>query len=219
MSNLSDSTGMQNPIFKLLEKSPVPQQDLSNINTNSLRPIQIKYHPIKEDIQRPIPGQIIITTNPVNPSRINYGTNQTLERYGPMIHYGGSSFGYDGQIFQQGEFNYPNNKVNKEKPKFQPKIDQIKKQSQYGLNVIFRRTGYLYEKNGPIMVQCMPDEKVSELIKRYRERAKDDDPKKQFVQFVYGAKKLNPDLTVADAKIVDNALIFVNDIGGVKGGF
>ena len=208
MSNLSDSTGMQNPIFKLLEKSPVPQQDLSNINTNSLRPIQIKYHPIKEDIQRPIPGQIIITTNP--------GTNQILERYGPMIHYGGSSFGYDGQIFQQGEFNYPNNMVNKEKPKFQPKIDQIKKQSQYGLNVIFRRNGYLYEKYGPIMVQCMPDEKVSELIKRYRKISKDDDSKKQFV---YGAKELNPDLTVADAKIVDNALIFVNDIGGVKGGF
>ena len=208
MSNLSDSTGMQNPIFKLLEKSPVPQQDLSNINTNSLRPIQIKYHPIKEDIQRPIPGQIIITTNP--------GTNQILERYGPMIHYGGSSFGYDGQIFQQGEFNYPNNMVNKEKPKFQPKIDQIKKQSQYGLNVIFRRNGYLYEKYGPIMVQCMPDEKVSELIKRYRKISKDDDSKKQFV---YGAKELNPDLTVADAKIGDNALIFVNDIGGVKGGF
>ena len=63
-------------------------------------------------------------------------------------------------------------------------------------------------------VQCKMNEKVSELIKRYRNESGDYDPKK----FIFNAKILNPSLTIFEAGILDNTIIYVNNIGKIKGG-
>ena len=76
-----------------------------------------------------------------------------------------------------------------------------------GFSVIFRGSGATAEQvSAPIMVQCMPDEKVSEVIEKYRNKAGDHDPNKKFI---FNAKSLKSYLTVAEAGLTDNANIFV----------
>ena len=64
------------------------------------------------------------------------------------------------------------------------------------------------------MVQCMPDERVSEIIEKYRNKSGDYDLSKKFI---YNARALYPKLTVAEAELTNNANIFVVS-PGIRGG-
>jgi len=57
-----------------------------------------------------------------------------------------------------------------------------------------------------IIVPTTPEEKVSAIIEKYRNMANDHDKNRKFI---YNAKNLNPNLTVGEAGLVDNAIIFV----------
>ena len=48
------------------------------------------------------------------------------------------------------------------------------------------------------MIQCQSNEKVSDLIERYRTKADDHDPTKKFI---FNAKNLSPELTVSQAVV------------------
>ena len=85
-----------------------------------------------------------------------------------------------------------------------------------GFSVIFRASGATGQASAPIMVQCMPDDKVSDVIEKYRNKANDRDPSKKFI---FNAKNLSPSLSVAEAGITNNANIFVVTTKGVKGAF
>ena len=84
-----------------------------------------------------------------------------------------------------------------------------------GKNIFFRKNG-TGEKDPPLMIQCMDNEKVSEVIKRYRTKANDHDNSKRFI---FNAKQLNESLTVAEAGLTDNSNIFVVTTKGVKGAY
>ena len=66
----------------------------------------------------------------------------------------------------------------------------------------------------PVMVQCIPDEKVSEIIEKYRIKSGDHDLSNKFI---YNAKVLNPNLTVSEAELTNNANILVA-FPGIRGG-
>jgi hypothetical protein len=85
-----------------------------------------------------------------------------------------------------------------------------------GFSVIFRASGATGQASAPIMVQCMPDEKVSEVIEKYRSKSGDRDQTKKFI---FNAKNLAPGLSVAEAGITNNANIFVVATKGIKGAF
>ena len=85
-----------------------------------------------------------------------------------------------------------------------------------GFCVIFRSSGQGGPQTAPVMVQCMPDDKVQSVIDRYRSKSGDNDPSKKFI---FNAKNLSPSLTVAEAGIANNANIFVVTTKGVKGAF
>ena len=73
------------------------------------------------------------------------------------------------------------------------------------INAIFRA----YDQNGvlpPLIINCKLDEKVSDIIEKYRNKSGDMDPNKIFV---FNAKKMNPNLTVEETGIVNNGNIFV----------
>ena len=55
-------------------------------------------------------------------------------------------------------------------------------------------------------IYCKPYEKVSEIIKRYRNKASDFEDNKKFI---FNAKELNQSLTADEAGILNNANIFV----------
>ena len=69
------------------------------------------------------------------------------------------------------------------------------------------------EQANIISVQCTMNDKVSEIIEKYRTKSLDRE--KKF--FIYNAKKLNESLSAAEAGINDRATIFVLDPKNVKG--
>ena len=79
-----------------------------------------------------------------------------------------------------------------------------------GFSVIFRASGATGQASAPIMVQCMPDDKVSDVIEKYRNKANDRDPSKKFI---FNAQSLKPSLSVAEAGISNNSNIFVVTTG------
>ena len=65
------------------------------------------------------------------------------------------------------------------------------------------------------LIQTFPDEKVSELIEKYRKMFNDYDETKKFI---FNLKNLDMDLTCAEEGLFDNAIIFVENRKRVKGG-
>ena len=92
-----------------------------------------------------------------------------------------------------------------------------------GFLTVFFRDGKLGTNNrviedteGPrLAIMCQNDEKVSEIIKRYRTKSNFYEDAK----FIFNAKSLNPDLTVAESGIQQNSNIFVISLKGIKGAY
>ena len=78
------------------------------------------------------------------------------------------------------------------------------------INIVFRRS----DDNPPIRVMCDYTEKISEVIKRYCIKAGIDKYHDNF-KFIFNAKKINLDLTVAESGIANNSNIFVIKIQNV----
>ena len=66
-----------------------------------------------------------------------------------------------------------------------------------------------------ITVQCLPNEKVSDAINKYRQECGDFDQTKKFI---YNAKPLHPSLTLKEANLCERSSVFVVVTQGVKGG-
>ena len=93
--------------------------------------------------------------------------------------------------------------------------DSSQSQTQ-GFSVIFRASGATGQAGAPIMIQCTPNDKVSDIIEKYRNKANDRDDTKKFI---FNAKNLNASLSVAEAGITNNANIFVVATKGIKGAY
>ena len=76
--------------------------------------------------------------------------------------------------------------------------------------VIFRASDII----APVTVQCNPEEKVSDIIGKYRNLVNDYDDSKKFI---FNARNLNPSLSLVEAGIKNNSNIFVCRIKGIKG--
>ena len=83
-----------------------------------------------------------------------------------------------------------------------PIIPEIPK----SFDIIFRRLGHDKESGKPLLVKVNEDEKVSEIIQRYREKYSDFE---QNLKFIFNAKELNTFLSVAEHGLSENANIFV----------
>ena len=69
----------------------------------------------------------------------------------------------------------------------------------------------------PVTIQCTLNDKVSSLIQSYRNKTGDND--EEFEKFIFNAKRLNETLTVAEAGLTNNSVIFVLNTrvdGGIK---
>ena len=69
------------------------------------------------------------------------------------------------------------------------------------------------DKANLISIQCTLDDKLSDIVEKYRTKSLDRAEK----NFVFNAKKLNLSLTAAEAGLNDNSTIFVLDPRKVKG--
>ena len=87
------------------------------------------------------------------------------------------------------------------------------KQQEYNKNihnneitVYFKASGNKGQSNAAIKVKCFKDEKVSNIIEKYRIKANDFVSNKNFI---YKAKNINTNLTVEEAGLTNNSYIFV----------
>lgn len=83
--------------------------------------------------------------------------------------------------------------------------------NQNQIKVNFRNSG---QYSNTLEIQCNQEEKVSELIQKYRIKSGNY---AQNIKFVCNAKTLNPDLTLAEAGVINGANVFVVTDCGVKG--
>ena len=94
----------------------------------------------------------------------------------------------------------------------QQQMNNMKKEKERKeyFTVIFR-----YDHEKPIMIQCTIHDKVSDIIEKYKNMAGNSTNTQKFI---YNAQALNPNLTAAEANLVDNSNIFVVEAAGIRGG-
>ena len=78
------------------------------------------------------------------------------------------------------------------------------------INIIFKS-----DNSSSILIICDFTEKISEVIKRYFIKAGIDSKYHKYFKFIYNAKNINMDLTVAENGIANNSNIFVIKIQNV----
>ena len=67
----------------------------------------------------------------------------------------------------------------------------------------------------PFLIQCLPTDKVSEVIERYRKKSGDND---DTLKFIYNSRALNPSITIGKAGITDNGNVSVVVTKNIMGG-
>ena len=64
-----------------------------------------------------------------------------------------------------------------------------------------------YGKNNQLTtIICNPDDKVSDIIEKFRNKANVHDDNRQFI---YNAKELNPSLSLGEAGLIHESIIYV----------
>ena len=92
--------------------------------------------------------------------------------------------------------------------------NQLNENQYHSIKVIFRAGSNRIESK-PITVECSPNEKVNDVIERYRNLSNDRDTTKKFI---FNAFALNPSLTIAEAGMANDSNVFVLATKGIKGG-
>ena len=191
-----DETGMQNPIFNLVQSMQTQNQSSSpNMMNNSMNNMMGMNNQMGGGMMNP----------GMNMNMMQMGTgmmNQNMMGMNNMGNSGMMNAAMNMNMMNMNNMNNLNNQGYNSPPQ----------NNNGGINVFFR-AGQNGE-NGSIMVQCTLEERVSEVIKRYGTKAMEDTNKKKFI---FNAKALVPSLTVAEAGLPEGANIFVVNTAGVKG--
>ena len=90
--------------------------------------------------------------------------------------------------------------------------NQFKESSKLPIHIIFKNEG---PGVATVMVNCYPDDKLSDVIGQYRIKANDRDMN---TKFIFEAHVLNLTLTVAEAGLTEYAKVFVIPSKDIKGG-
>ena len=184
-----DTTTMENPIFKLMRIHDQQGGTQSNQIQN-----QININSMQKSGEM---NQMLVGMNPI------MGTQQLEQNAAQMQQLAWQLQMQHIQQIQQIQ----------QMKEMQHILNQNQIRVPGGKNIFFRKNG---ENAPPLMIQCIDNEKVSVIIKRYRTKANDYDKSKRFI---FNAKQLNESLTVAEAGLTDNSNIFVVTTEGVKGGY
>ena len=87
--------------------------------------------------------------------------------------------------------------------------------NQLGQKIEINTIYFVHSDNVRVHIHISPDEKVSDLIEKYRKVACDYGQSKKFI---FSGKNLNLEITVAEAGLFNGAIIFVVNTINVKGG-
>ena len=194
-----DETGMQNPIFNLAKsfegQGNQSQSQLGNSMNTGMNQMGMGggMNPMMNNMNN-MNMMNPMMNNMNNMNMMNPMNNMNMMNQGTMM---------NAAINMQNNNNMANmGNMNSQPPQTN---------NQY-INVYFRAGAQ--GENGHIMIQCTMNDKVSQLIERYKTKSQEDVSKKKFI---FNAKALNPSLTVSEAGLQEGANIFVVNTAGVKG--
>ena len=204
-----DETGMSNPIFQLAsnckqKSNYINQMDQMGPSMNQMGMNQM-YSPM---MNNPIMNQMdssimnnnltmyqMDSLNMMNKQMMN---QMNLPKINNILKNQMDSLILEMNLKGENMMNYQNNNLNK-------KGNQEIFDNKICLNFNFHGTTIL----------CDIDEKVSDVIERYRIKSNDNNPK---ARFIYNSKQLNPDLTVSESGLTNNAIIHVEYKENMCGG-
>ena len=229
-NNFDDTTTLQNPMFSMKPQqfgNQITEQEIQNHKNRLNRLITrlINTHNLDEEtsINNEIRNETKFLSSLLNIKRNDLIQNNNMNNnnnfFNPMINQNNNNNNYgmfNNNIMQQQML-----QQNMMQQQMMESLDKKMQQKNFednsnfsclGLSIIFR---VQYSDKPPVMVPCMPDEKVSEIIAKYRNKSGDYDLSKKFI---YNAKPFYPKLTVSEAELQNNANIFVVSPQGVRGG-
>ena len=173
----------QNPILKNMVSSLIFNPFLIEKMINILT--ILKYNP---SVRNQIQSNLNLQLSPLNYQGMNQNLNMNIN---PMVK-------------PNYNISAPNQMMNVDSMN-KPKESEDSQINNY-ISVVFRKSGEDKKIHPPIMMQCNKNEKVSDLIERYRIKSGDRDLSERFI---YNAKDLNFSLSVEEAGISNNLNIFV----------
>ena len=94
-------------------------------------------------------------------------------------------------------------------------IFQPQAQAPNNITVRFERQAREGRPPPPINIQCNLNDKVSTILQEYRKKTKDYDPE---IKFIFCSKRLHESITLGEAGINNNSLIFVVNSKTLTGG-
>ena len=205
-----NETGMQNPIFNLANsfqnQGNQGNQFMNNNYNQGMNQSGMNYQLMN-------PGMMNMGMN--NPMT-NSGMNQ-MGMNNPMMNQGMMNMGMNNMNnmnMMQAAMNMNmvnNNNLQNMNNMNMGNPSSSKMNNQY-INVDFIMGAD--EDNGKIMIQCSMDDKIQDLIDRFKTKSQEDVSKKKFV---FNARALIPTKTVRESELVDGAKIFVLETKGIKG--
>ena len=235
MEDFGDTTGMINPIFRNnqnnnnIDDSTMINPFLGNMNQGNnlddmLNEMSKVILNLQSDMSKVMTGinQLNLLISNIQKYRKNnnmmgnnmmsnmmgnnnmIGNNNMMNNMNMMgnINMMGNNMMNNINMMGNNMMNNMNNMNNMMNMGLMPIIPEIPK----SFNIIFRRAGHDKESGKPLLVKVNEDEKVSEIIQRYREKYSDFE---QNLKFIFNAKELNTFLSVAENGLSENSNIFV----------
>jgi hypothetical protein len=176
----------QNPILKNMVNSLMFNSFLIEKMINILT--ILKYNPLVRDQIK----SYLIQLSPLDFQGMNQNLMMNINQMGVP------NYDISNQMMNQDSMNKPENNE-----------DCVKDKT---MAIIFRVSGNK-EYNEIISVICNSNEKVSELIEKYRIKNND---KRLNIKFIYNAKSLNDSLTLKEAQLMNNSNVFVVPIHQIR---
>ena len=226
--SISDETGMNNPIYGLMS-----QQNSSNVGNMNSGMQNMGMNTGMQNMGMNTGMQNMGMNTGMPNMGMNTGMNQGfgMNNMGMNPNFGMNmgmgNMGMNMGMGMMGQFNNQMQTLNKmnEILNAQGNNSQIQNNmgnsnpnqsfsNNQGITILFRKNDM--NNNEQIAVQCTPDEKVADIIQKYRSKSGDKDLTKKFI---FNAKALNPNLTVSEAGLNNQANIFVVTTQNVKGAY
>ena len=231
-NNFDDTTTLQNPMFSMKPQqfgNQITEQEIQKHKNRLNRLITrlINTHNLDEEtsINNEIRNETKFLSSLLNIKRNDLIQNNNMNNnnnfFNPMINQNNNNNNNNYGMFNNNIMQLQMPQQNMMQLQMMEPLDKKMQQKNFeensnfsclGFSVIFKSSESSDEP--PVMVQCMPDEKVSEIIEKYRIKSGDHDLSKKFI---YNAKVLNPNLTVSEAELTNNANILVV-FPGIRGG-
>ena len=236
-NNLNDTTGIQNPMGFLnnannLDNSTMINPFFGNMNQgqnlddmlNEMSKVLLN---LQSDMSKVMTGinQLNLLISNIQKYRANNNINNNMINNN-MINNNMMGIGMMSSNNMMNNdinnmmnnFNNMNNLINNNINNINPMMCNLNMNMNQYINipkfitVIFREAGEMgdnYSNKIPTMIKVKEDEKISDIIQKYREKSSNYDINLKFIFNSKDLNHLNHSLTVAEAGITNNANIFV----------